>query len=440
MGASNGPAYLIENHLYGSSRLGMVKQNLNLDSLKISPVYANLIGATYLTNFTRGNELFELTNHLGNVLVTVSDKKYGKDIDANGQYDFYTADSISSVDYTPFGMEMVNRYPSAGSFRYGFNGKEKDNEDYGEGNEYDYGFRIYNPRIGRFLSVDPLTNKYPELTPFQFASNSPIENSDLDGKESISEIEHALARKAEVQIKVVTEQQNLEKHKFDWLFKSSNPEPARPPYLSPPPNLTTLERGNAEALFKIDLRNQGYNVDGSKPPLTRLAENKTWNRFAENLVFPVIDLEGGGGLARRGGRLLFKNALEEAFSGGGTKLVSSEMLTKYSNSSTFGDPFGTFIAPSAEIDALLSRGLTRVEIAEKLGITNPAFLKGDLIRIDVAKETLNDLKLRPTTGNEAGANNMFTLGGKTSGDITEGVVNGIPKKAAGVLVRTITSN
>lgn len=49
---------------------------------------------------------------------------------------------------------------------------------------YDYGFRIYNPSIGKFLSVDPLTKSYPELTPYQFASNSPIANIDLDGLES----------------------------------------------------------------------------------------------------------------------------------------------------------------------------------------------------------------------------------------------------------------
>lgn len=49
---------------------------------------------------------------------------------------------------------------------------------------YDYGFRIYNPSIGKFLSVDPLTKSYPELTPYQFASNSPIANIDLDGLEA----------------------------------------------------------------------------------------------------------------------------------------------------------------------------------------------------------------------------------------------------------------
>jgi len=69
------------------------------------------------------------------------------------------------------------------AYRYGFNGKEMDNEPYGQGNEYDYGFRIYNPRVGKFLSVDPLTNKYPELTPYQFASNQPIDGVDLDGLE-----------------------------------------------------------------------------------------------------------------------------------------------------------------------------------------------------------------------------------------------------------------
>ena len=33
------------------------------------------------------------------------------------------------------------------------------------------------------MSVDPLTKSYPELTPYQFASNSPVSGIDLDGKE-----------------------------------------------------------------------------------------------------------------------------------------------------------------------------------------------------------------------------------------------------------------
>ena len=40
--------------------------------------------------------------------------------------------------------------------------------------------------VSRFLSVDPLTKEYPELTPYQFASNRPIDGIDLDGLENLS--------------------------------------------------------------------------------------------------------------------------------------------------------------------------------------------------------------------------------------------------------------
>lgn len=43
--------------------------------------------------------------------------------------------------------------------------------------------RIYDPRLGKFLSVDPITQKYPELTPYQFASNRPIDGIDQDDLE-----------------------------------------------------------------------------------------------------------------------------------------------------------------------------------------------------------------------------------------------------------------
>jgi RHS repeat-associated protein len=81
-------------------------------------------------------------------------------------------------------MLVPNRYGSSSSYRYGFNGKQNDNEIMGEGNFQDYGMRMYNPRIGRFFNVDPLTKKFPELTPYQFSSNTPIWAIDLDGLEA----------------------------------------------------------------------------------------------------------------------------------------------------------------------------------------------------------------------------------------------------------------
>ena len=51
-------------------------------------------------------------------------------------------------------------------YKFGFNGEDKDDDVKGSGVQYDYGFRIYDTRIAKFLSLDSLTKSYPELTPF----------------------------------------------------------------------------------------------------------------------------------------------------------------------------------------------------------------------------------------------------------------------------------
>jgi hypothetical protein len=53
----------------------------------------------------------------------------------------------------------------------------------GEGNSYDYGFRVHDARLGRFLSVDSLAAEYPWYTPYQFAGNMVIQAIDIDGLE-----------------------------------------------------------------------------------------------------------------------------------------------------------------------------------------------------------------------------------------------------------------
>lgn len=144
--------------------------------------------------------LYERGNHLGNVLTVVSDRKIAVDhgtynssgvlvnTTPDGITDYYLADIVSACDYYAFGSKMPGRKfnSSANKYRYGFNGKENDNETVGtdEGTQ-DYGMRIYNPALGRFLSVDPITKNYPELTPYQFASNKPIRAIDLDGLEAL---------------------------------------------------------------------------------------------------------------------------------------------------------------------------------------------------------------------------------------------------------------
>ena len=58
---------------------------------------------------------------------------------------------------------------------------EKDNEINVNGGDYDFGARIYDSRLGRFLSIDPFIQKYPMLSSYCFAANTPIRLIDVFG-------------------------------------------------------------------------------------------------------------------------------------------------------------------------------------------------------------------------------------------------------------------
>jgi RHS repeat-associated protein len=82
------------------------------------------------------------------------------------------------------GLEVngVSEKKRVRTYRYGFNGQERDNEWKGEGNSYDFGARIYDPRLGRWLSVDPLQVEYPGMSSYNFVGNNPIIYVDPDGR------------------------------------------------------------------------------------------------------------------------------------------------------------------------------------------------------------------------------------------------------------------
>jgi RHS repeat-associated protein len=65
---------------------------------------------------------------------------------------------------------------------FSFNGKEKIDELNGAGNDLDFGARIYDARLGRWLACDPLAKKYPHSSPFIYSLNTPIGAYDPDGK------------------------------------------------------------------------------------------------------------------------------------------------------------------------------------------------------------------------------------------------------------------
>jgi RHS repeat-associated protein len=126
--------------------------------------YGVLAGMSEPTDLTRTYTL-EFIAQSNSSLFTVS-TYMGTDV-------WYNLDNIKVIDIT-------DEFEGA---RFGFNGKENDDEIKGEGNQQDYGMRIYDSRLGKFLSVDPLTSGYPWFSPYHFAGNTPIQAVDLDGLE-----------------------------------------------------------------------------------------------------------------------------------------------------------------------------------------------------------------------------------------------------------------
>jgi RHS repeat-associated protein len=100
---------------------------------------------------------------------------------------------MNAYDYYPFGMVIPERRYAGNGYRFGFNGKESDNEVKGAGNQQDYGMRIYEPRYGRFLSVDPLFKSYPWNSSYAFAENDVIRSIDLDGLEKLQVVTTSFA-------------------------------------------------------------------------------------------------------------------------------------------------------------------------------------------------------------------------------------------------------
>lgn len=167
-----------ELFIYGSKRVGITSAPTAIPSnVSLSGEFGIAIKVT----FSRSEKIFELNNHLGNVILNLSDRAL--QVSSGGsQVDSYKADILIATDYYSFGMVMPGRHYSGNSkYRYGFNGKEFDWEVKWGQNQVDFGARIYDPRLGRFLSVDRLTSEVPFLSPYSSSSNNPICLIDING-------------------------------------------------------------------------------------------------------------------------------------------------------------------------------------------------------------------------------------------------------------------
>ncbi len=130
------------------------------------PFYGN----SRIGTFINGNEYhYELKDHLGNVRETI------KVISNTPTW----ADSKS--DYYPFGMKLMNSSsnPNINSYRYGYQGDYAEDETGEDGIKANsFQLRLYNPRLGRWLSPDPYGQYH---SPYLAMGNTPVNGVDPDG-------------------------------------------------------------------------------------------------------------------------------------------------------------------------------------------------------------------------------------------------------------------
>lgn len=158
-----------EVYVYGSSRVGVERITTSMAALASSE---NRKNNTWYSYRSRGKKFFELGNHLGNVLATVSDRKLPADGNNDRVVDGFGGDIWTVSDYYPFGAIMPGRSFSSSAYRYGFNGQEKVDEISGLGNHNTAYFGELDTRLGKRWNLDPKSN--PGTSSYAVFGNNPI--------------------------------------------------------------------------------------------------------------------------------------------------------------------------------------------------------------------------------------------------------------------------
>jgi RHS repeat-associated protein len=185
--------------------------------LQVHKVYNKLPEQEQYLYRIAGKKVYELKDHLGNVTVVVSDVK--EVILTASTITGYEASVVSYTHYYAFGMAMPGRTYNSPEYRYGFNGMEKDNELKGNGNSYDFGARIYDPRLGKWWKIDLYDKEMANITPYRFGFNNPIRYSDGDGEFEIDEATAKAYPKLNAYLKNVSEVYANKPEEFRKAFK-----------------------------------------------------------------------------------------------------------------------------------------------------------------------------------------------------------------------------
>lgn len=131
--------------------------------------------------------IYNYTDHLGNIRLSYSDAdndnvlEQNEIIEENHYYPFglkHTAYNTNENQYiadeelNTIILEQMPKFAGDGNYNYKYNGKEYQDE-LGL-NMYDYGARNYDPALGRWMNIDPLAEKYYQISPYVYVANNSL--------------------------------------------------------------------------------------------------------------------------------------------------------------------------------------------------------------------------------------------------------------------------
>jgi len=203
-------------------------------------------------------------------------------------------------------MLLPNRHESSNEYRYAFNGMETDKEVTGSaGGSYTTQFRQYDPRLGRWKSIDPKAGKFPWMSPFTGMDNNPISLTDVLGLESGNNVDKVKdvkrgkgrrrnARKNRKKAKKIAKKEGIDEYKITYNPDTGNAtmshedksaDPAPKGVINPIKNNTVFRSLGDKKVDKAKSTTNGR--DNYDNLMTDLAD--VLGQVADELA-PIVDL------------------------------------------------------------------------------------------------------------------------------------------------------